>query len=680
MKSRPAVSRVLVGTLLLPAVFGALVLWSLADRAEETADVPAAVVNLDEPVTRGQGKEEQIIAAGRLLAGGLTSPADGEQDGLGWELTDAEDAEDGLRDGSYYAVITIPEDFSKTLASVTGKNPRSARISVRSNDASSPLVDEASRQVAQVAAARLGHRITATYLQGLFEQSGQLKLELGKASDAAGQVASGADQLQDGAGRLGSGADELAGGLGLLANGVGELDGGADRLASGAARIARGADRLAGGAGELDTGAGRLADGLETLDRRTDPLPRQTDRLADGAGQVADGTTAYADLLIAWKQACSGDPIVAGAQPRLCAVTLRAVGVQEENAEQLKEGARRVADGSRQLANATPQVTDAVGRASSGADRLAGGTGRLAAGADELATGTQRLADGASRLSSGAGELAGGAQEAGDGAERLAGGSAALADGSSRLSSGSERLATGLSDGAGQIPASDKDAAEVVADPVGTDASRLNPTADGASSLAPAVLAFGLWLGAFVTYLVRRALPPGGLRAPRSGWRIAVAGWLPALVTGVGQAVLLVLVALALGARFASPVLLTLLLLLSVAAFAAVNQAFVAALGRRRGWIVAIAFTALQAVTLGGLVPIETAPGPVQGLNAVLPVARALDGFAHLGLGGDVGSPLLDAVVVLLWGLAGLGVSTLAARRRQQVSLDDVRRSVAAVR
>ena len=677
MMSRPVVSRVLVGTLLLPAVFGALVLWSLADRSEQTAQVPAAVVNLDEPVTRGEGKEEQIIAAGRLLAGGLTSPADGEQDGLGWELTDAEDAEDGLRDGSYYAVITIPQDFSKTLASVTGKNPRSARISVRSNDASSPLVDEASRQVARVAAARLGHRITATYLQGVFEQSGELKLKLGKASDAAGEVADGADLLEEGAGRLGSGADELAGGLDLLEDGAGELGGGADRLADGAARLARGTDRLAAGAGELDSGAERLAAGLETLDRRTDPLPGQTDRLADGAGQVADGTTAYADLLVAWKRACSGDPLVTGAQPRLCATTVRAVGLRNENAEQLKDGARRVAEGSRQLARATPELTDAIGRASSGADRLAGGTGRLADGSRELATGTQRLADGASRLSSGAGELAGGAQAAGDGAERLAGGSAALSDGSSRLSSGSERLATGLAEGAGQIPASDKDAAEVVADPVGTDASRLNPVADGASSLAPAVLAFGLWLGAFVTYLVRRALPPGGIRATRAGWRIAVAGWLPAVLTGAGQAALLVLVALALGARFASPVPLVLLLLLSVAAFTAVNQAFVAALGRRRGWIAAIAFTVLQAVALGGIVPIETAPGPVQGLNAVLPVARALDGFAHLALDGAAGAPLVDAVVVLLWGLAGLAVSALAARRRQQVSLDDVRRSVA---
>jgi putative membrane protein len=119
-----------------------------------------------------------------------------------------------------------------------------------------------------------------------------------------------------------------------------------------------------------------------------------------------------------------------------------------------------------------------------------------------------------------------------------------------------------------------------------------------------------------------------------------------------------------------------LLLLVCAAAFAAVNQAFVALLGPRRGWIVAIAFTALQAVSLGGLVPIDTAPRPLQVLHAVLPVPRAADGFAHVTLGGLAGSPWVDAVVVVGWGLAALAATSLAVRREQKVSLDDVRREV----
>ena len=680
---RPLLSRVLAGTLLLPAVFGALVLWSLGDRAEQADRVPAAVVNLDKPVTKGTGEDKQVIAAGRLLAAGLTSPRPSEdhaESNLGWELTGAEDAEEGLQDGSYYAVITIPEDFSETLAAVTGDDPHSARISVRSNDSSSALIGQVSRQVADVAAARLGHRVTATYLEGIFAQSDELRLKLGKASDAAGKVADGATLVEDGATRLDDGASQLVGGLGQLSEGAGKLGSGASRLADGAAELARGTSRLAAGADRLDAGAGRLAGGLGTMRERTRDLPRQTDRLADGADRVADGVAPYTELLAAWKDACLTDPVVTAAKPQLCAATIQAAGPRGENARRLRHGARQVADGARRLADGMPALTGGIDKAADGAARLSGGTSRLAAGAGKLDAGTERLAGGAAALSGGAGKLAGGADAASSGATRLADGSARLADGSARLSSGSSRLATGLSDGAGRIPDADRQAARVVADPVSTRASSLNPARDGATILVPVVLAFGLWLGAFVTYLVRRALPVQGLRAARPAWRVALSGWLPALLIGVVQAVLLLLVSLALGASFTSPAGVAAMLLVCAAAFAAVNQAFVAVLGRRRGWIVVIAFTALQAVSLGGLVPIDTAPGPLQLLNGVLPVARAADGFAHLTLGGQVGSPLADAVAVGLWGVAAFAVATVAARRRQRVTLSDVRREVSAAR
>ena len=678
MTTRPHLSRVLVGTLLLPVVFGSLVLWSLGDRAERTDQVPAAVVNLDKPVTQGSGKDEQVIAAGRLLAAGLTSPATGTRSNLGWQLTNEEDAQQGLRDGDYYAVITIPEDFSKTLSSVTGDTPRPAELSVQGNDSSSALVAEASRQVADVAAARLGQRVTRTYLEGVFSRTDDLRLQLGKASDAADRVADGAGQVAAGARRVDGGASELAGGLGTLSDGADRLGGGAGELADGAARLARGTDRLAAGAARLDRGTRRLADGLGLLDRRTDPLPRRSDRLADGAAQVADGTAAYAELVTAWKDACLTAPVVAAARPQLCAATVQAAGPRGENADQLRSGARQVASGARRLADGMPALTDAIEQAATGADRLAGGAGQLADGAGRAASGSARLAAGARALSGGAGRLAGGADLARSGAVQLADGSARLGDGSARLGDGSRRLATGLDQGAGEIPAPGGQAARVVADPVATVASSLNPQRDGATLLAPAVLALGLWLGAFVIYLVLGALPGSALRAARPAWRLTVGGWLPAAGVGLLQGLLLLLGAVAFGARFTSPLGVAALLLLCAAAFTAVNQALVAVLGPRRGWITAIAFTALQAVSLGGLVPIDTAPGPLQLLHAALPVPRAADGFAHLTLGGRAGSPWADAVVVLLWGLGAIAVTTWMVRRKQRVSLDDVRREVSA--
>lgn len=670
--------RVLVAAALLPLVFGLLVLWSLEDRPERVDAVPAAVVNLDEPVTRGTGKDQQVIAAGRLLAAGLTSPARQGDTNLGWELTQPEDAETGLRSGEYYAVLTIPEGFSATLASVGGSDPRPAEITLSTNDASSALVGRLSRQVTDVATVRLGQRVTRTYLRGVFGRTGEMKLQLGRAADAADQVSAGAAKVADGARRVDDGAGRLAGGLDDLADGAGRLGGGAARLSGGADRLTTGADRLARGARRVDGGARQLADGLGTVAGRTEQLPRQTDRLADGAAQVADGASAYSRIVAAWKDACLTSPVVTAARAQLCATTVQAAGPRGENARDLRRGARQVAAGARELADAGPRLADALDGAAAGAGRLADGTGRLAAGAGRLSDGARRLADGVRTLAGGAGQLADSAEQAEGGAVRLADGSARLADGSVRLGDGSRRLAGGLSGGAEKIPAADPDAAEVVADPVRTAAATRNPAHDGATVLAPAVLALGLWLGAFATYLVRRALPGDLVGAARPAWRHTRAGWLPALLVGAVQAVLLLLGTTAFGATYTSPVGVVAFVACAVAAFTALNQALVAVLGSRRGRVYAIAFTVAQAAALGGSVPIDTAPAAVQILHAVLPVPRAADGLAALTLGGQVGSPWADAAVVLLWGAAGLVGTTLAARRSQRLTPAQVRRSVEA--
>jgi putative membrane protein len=678
---RLPVNRVLAATVVLPLLFGSLVLWSMSDRVERIAAVPAAVVNLDEPVHAGEGEDRQIIAAGRLLAAGLTSPERPEEHTLDWRLTRAEDAEEGLREGRYYAVITIPEDFSRTVAGLTRNDPETARITVRSNDSASALVGMVGDQIGDAAAARLNQQITATFLEGVYAQTGELKASLGRAEKGAGRLADGADRLSEGTGRLSAGAGELAGGLDTLSGGAGALADGAGRLADGADRLSEGTGRLSSGAGDLAEGAGDLAEGLDTLHGRVRPLPQQTRRLADGAGDLAEGVEGWSQVLLAWKQACRSDPVLAGSHARLCAATVQAVGVDDGNARAMVSGSRQLAGGARDLADGTPRLVSAVGRAAEGADRLAGGADRLAVGAREVDSGTERLAAGATELGDGAAELASGADEASAGASRLADGSTRLASGTVRLGDGSRRLATGLGEGAEQIPTMTREEREelagAVAQPVVSDADRLNASPSAATSLAPGVIALALWLGAFVTYLVRRALPAGRLAAATTPFRVALAGWLPAVGVGVVQTALLFVALGLFDVVMETPVGVAVFLLVPVAVFTAINQALVAALGPRRGWMVSIVFAVLQAVSLGGLIPVDTAPSLIRSLSGVLPVSLAAEGIGSLTLGGRVGSVAGSVAALAVWGAVALAVTTVAARRRQRITISDVRRHVA---
>lgn len=675
--------RVLVGAVLLPALLGTLVLWVVGERVESVDAVPAAVVNLDEPVRTGTGQDRQTVAAGRLLAAGLTSPSpspSGEEETLAWRLTTPEDAEEGLGDGSYYAVITIPKDFSETVAGISGDDPETARITVRSNDSASTLVAAVSEQVGEVAATRLNQQITATFLEGMYTETGALKTSLGEAESGAGRLADGVDRVGAGSLQLEAGAGELAGGLDRLSSGAGRLADGSDRLEAGAEGLAVGSDRLAGGADELAGGMGRLAAGLGRLHQRVRPLPDRTRSLADGAGQVEEGVRGWSQVLLAWRRACQSDPVLAGSHARLCAATLQAVGVDGGNAAAMVSGSRRLSDGTDQLAEGTPELVSAVGRSADGAQRAASGTRRLASGLDEASAGAARLAVGASRLSRGASDLASGSIRARDGADRLAAGSTRVATGTHRLGEGSRKLAEGLARGAEAIPAYSprerRETAETVAEPVVSDARRVDPVASAATELAPGVLALALWLGAFVTYLIRRALPEEVLAAASTPLRAALAGWRPAALVGLAQSLVLLGAVALLDVAVGSWVGLALLLVLAAAVFAALNQAFVALLGTRRGWMLSIVSAVLQAVAVEGVVPLDGAPGPVLAASEVLPVPLVAEGVGAVVLGGGPG-PVVGAVVGLaVWAAVALGVTALAARRRQRVTLADLRRSV----
>lgn len=727
MTRNRTLAQVLALAVLVPALAAGLALWSVGDQVEDVDTLPAAVVNQDEPVDVEVDGEQQPIAMGRLLAGGLTAPRDPEQRRLGWELATPEDAREGLEEGRYHAVLTIPSGFSGSLAGITRNEPEQAGVQVRTNDSAGALLGPLTEDIGDVAANDVGRMLTVTYLEGLYDQTAQMKVQLGRAADGAGEVAGGAsdlaggaDDLADGTARAGRGAGELADGVGELSSGAGELADGTERLQAGADQLARGADRLAAGNRRAARGADRLAGGLGRMERQVAPLPGRADQLADGAEQLADGVSqavgplqaALAPLqdvegrLREWREACPGvlreaipdeaeadvpveeicTQLHQGVEDRLGAGGTAGLGALVDQLEQLPQGARELADGTRALADATPQLVQGVRRARGGAEELAEGNRRLARGADQLSTGASRLAGGVDELGTGADRLAGGAAEASTGASELAGGLGRLEDGAGQLAGGADRLRAGsgelaeqLRRGADRVPAKSEDErradAEAVAQPVTSEAGRFAP-ASATEALSPAALALALWLGAFVAYLVRPALSRERLARASSATRVALAGWVPGVLLGALQAALLLPVLWLLGVEVARPLALVLLVLpVAAVSFVALVQALVAALGARRGWVAVAVLGLVQVLTTTGLLPVDSAPGAVRALHDVLPVPVAADLARWAVLGAPTGV-VTGVLLLLAWAALGWGLTVLAARHRSRLRLADLRRAV----
>jgi len=357
----------LLGLVLVPLAIAGLLVWSLWDPQARLNTVTAAIVNEDVPVEI----DGQLAPLGRQLTAGLVGTDDTNFD---WVITDAADAKEGLADGSYTAVVTIPEDFSANATSFSGDpdDARSASVEIVSSD-HAKLVDGAvSQAIATAAIGIFNEQLTVTYIEGLLGGYGDLASGIGDAAD-------GASQLADGTRQYTSGVVSLSGGLATIASQTAAIPGQVGQLGA--------------GAGELAGGAGQLAGGISAVDGQLATMQDEIGGLALLAQQMQtvcadDGTGAECLELQA---------TVAGA---LGAIPdgigqLRQYGVQPlvGGAAGLQSGATQLQSGIGQLQSGLGQLSSGIAQVSDGAAQLAAGSPALQDGADELASGLQDAAD-----------------------------------------------------------------------------------------------------------------------------------------------------------------------------------------------------------------------------------------------------------------------------------------------
>ncbi len=524
---------------LVPLTVAGLLTWSLGGSAGDVGAIRAAVVDLDQggTVPAADGTIE-TLALGADLEDALTAPAgDG---GFTWIATDGPEAADGLRDGRYAAVLTVPADFSRTVAAIradpTGTAPR-ATLRLVIDDGSGSALGTVAREVSAAIATATGNRVTASYVDGVLLAVSEAHDILATAADDAGSMAASTTQLADHAagaeafaGQLVGGlqefidqADDASSGTDELVSGTRKLADGAVELKIGARRLARGVHASADGATALADGAAGISDGLAALDQQTALIPAQAGALADGADGVALGAAGVADGAV---QLAGGLALMQaqttglGAQGQALAdgaADLRAGAVAlSDGVDQADAGASSLATGAGQLAAGVAGYADAVASlaagcagmggtpaicaalddlaaqgvplvgaaadTAAGAAGVAGATAELSAGAADLQAGATGLRDGTALLAAGLAPLEAGIADSAAGAADLALGAAALSGGASQLSVGTALLADGmpaLADGVAQLA----DGGAGVSTGATRLASGLGDLADGADAL-----------------------------------------------------------------------------------------------------------------------------------------------------------------------------------------------------
>ena len=399
---------VILAIIAIPTIYTTLFLGSMWDPYGNTDKLPVAVVNEDQPVEY----EGETLNIGKEMVKNLR-----EDGSLNFSFTDKESARQGLKDGSYYMVITIPENFSANAATLTQKKPEKMELSYETNPGTNYIASKMSETAMEKIQSSVREEVTRTYAEAVFEQ-------IGKAGEGMEEAADGSERLQEGTGELASGNEEIESNLQVLADSTLVFRDGSKTLEEGLKTYTDGVTTADSGARELQDGAKQLNIGSRTLDSRMKEL-------AAGAGSLDDGAAALDD----------GMAQLDGKIPAL------SQGVQA-----LSKGSSQLAAGAKTAGEGSSSLKAGAEKADSSLAALQQGLGQLNTAASQLPGQTKKLQEGTNTVYEGVDQLSRGMKILEE--QAVPGISASIDQVNGQLQDAGNQVFASVKDGADQLKAS----------------------------------------------------------------------------------------------------------------------------------------------------------------------------------------------------------------------------------
>lgn len=265
----PKIWVTMIGISLIPALYNLSFLGSMWDPYGNVDNLPVAVVNQDESSTLN----DQTLSIGDNMVDSMS-----KNKALDYHFVSAEKAEEGLENGDYYMVITLPEDLSEKAASLLTDDPKKLTINYQTTAGRSYVASKMSDSAMTKLKDTVSENITETYTKAVFKSMSSLQDGLQEASDGGNELLSGSQQLE-------SGSQTITDNLNTAASGSQSLADGTATLSSGLTTYTNGVSSLASGANELDSKSAALVSGVAQLKESS----AQVQQLVDGANSLTDG-------------------------------------------------------------------------------------------------------------------------------------------------------------------------------------------------------------------------------------------------------------------------------------------------------------------------------------------------------------------------------------------------------
>ena len=620
----------------IPILYSGFFLGSIWDPYGQTKNLPVAFVNED----KGTSLNGKSLNIGESVEKKLKDNHD-----LGWEFVSKQQADEGVNSGHFYAVVTIPSDFSQKAASITKSEPQQAVINFTTTPAKNYIGSLVSNQAAAKVKSSVSEQITQAYAKGILENLDKLGIGLDTA-------ANGASTLHDGLGRLQSGAQTYVGGVKQLAVNQQSLAGGLAQLSDGSRKLQAGLGQLSNSLptesqlSQLSDGMKQLQSGINQLNasvRNPSPIlmAQQNKVKTDAQTLVQTMNDSKSDLLTAGgtlhtlgaQAAASGSDSTTISSSQISNISqaftktkaiIAQTGTLREDLQTLNQ----------QLSAQQTQLQAGVSALNNGVNQLTPNAITAFNGYNSVRFANNQLLAGSASLTNGLNEAKSGSQKLANGASLLESRSGALIDGTSQLASGADTLANKLADASNRIKIQPTGATtqQQIANPVKSEMTEKGNVPNYGYALSPYVLSLSLFVGA----LVLNVIYP--IRKTFSEQESAIRWWLSkASVAGVAafmQATILMLVMVFfLGLTPEHPAHFIGAVYLTSFAYMSIVSLLVIVLDNP-GRFLAMVLLVLQLGSSEGTFPIQTANGFFQAINPLVPMTYSIRALRQAISGG----------------------------------------------
>ena len=623
----------IIGIIIIPLIYSFFYLKAFWDPYSNLENIPVAIVNKDS----GYNNEN----LGNNFVDNLL-----EEKQMDFQLVNEDEANNGLINKKYYAIIEIPEDFTEKLNSGETENKQIASITYspnqKSNFLASQIIDNAVTQIE----VKIQEEVTGKVVDNLSEKLNDVPTQLETVEEAAIKLKNGSKTLTEGVQKIDNGAGALEENYNIFNNGVSTVDNATQDLENGT-------DKLSNGINDLYSGSKTLTDNtkdLSKISQSISTLSEKENELNNGIVQYIDGVNSATNqiniLLENIIKYVNANPEVL-TDPQFKEIYESIIGLANSNSLEKLESSGEVLKTNSNVMNESVKslsnVTNSMPQVSIGIKTIEDGLYKIKSGAEELQKGSRTLKEGTETLSSSSEEIKSGISELKRGTEEALEGSNTLLNGQNEFTS---QIGESIEETRAELVKLNG-LSEYTKNAVEIEEKDVEPVDNYGIGFAPYFMSLSLWIGGLMIFVGIYFDPHNrfkkiGRDAPNRAFRTFIY-----LLIAIAQAVILgLLLKVGLGFEVNNNLLyygsciLVSLAFLSIIQFLMVNFGDV-------GKFIAILFLVIQLSACGGTFPMETLPQGYQTINPFMPMTYSLNLFKEAIIGTSPGFVQTDVNALL---------------------------------